>query len=298
MTVALVANIARPISSAISTAFSADSYGKLDAYGKIGAWSPLSLFSAGEVGAWYDPSDLTTMFQDRAGTTPVTADGQTVGKILDKSGRGNHATAPSDAARPLYKTDGTYHWLQFDGVDDSLSTAAINFTGTHYMSSFVGFSNHLIDLYSHVYAIGDGLQGNVPGGAWLYIIDTGYPSFANQSTTVTSNFIGSSIAGTPGAIPIDTPQVAAGVYDCAGATFNDVVKHIAIDPWDDGKTWTQIGTGFNGTGTYGNLPLILGRLFSRTFNGNIYSLIIRGALSTTDEITNTETWVNQRTGAY
>lgn len=49
------------------------------------SWSPLSLFASSEVGAWYDPSDLTTMFQDRAGTAPVTADGQTVGLILDKS---------------------------------------------------------------------------------------------------------------------------------------------------------------------------------------------------------------------
>ena len=48
-------------------------------------FSPASLFASGEQGAWYDPSDLTTMFQDRAGTTPVTADGQTVGLILDKS---------------------------------------------------------------------------------------------------------------------------------------------------------------------------------------------------------------------
>lgn len=44
----------------------------------------------------------TTMFQDRAGTTPVTTPGQTVGKRLDKSGRGNHAVAPTDAARPTY----------------------------------------------------------------------------------------------------------------------------------------------------------------------------------------------------
>jgi len=44
-----------------------------------------ALFASGEQGAWYDPSDLSTMFQNRAGTTPVTADGQTVGLILDKS---------------------------------------------------------------------------------------------------------------------------------------------------------------------------------------------------------------------
>ena len=92
----------------------------------IHTFSPADLFLNGEQGAWYDPSDLTTMFQDRAGTTPVTADGQTVGLILDKSGRGNHATAHSDAARPLYRTDGTYHWIQFDGVDDNFDTGVIN----------------------------------------------------------------------------------------------------------------------------------------------------------------------------
>ncbi len=48
-------------------------------------YSPISLFEAGEQGAWYDPSDLTTLFQDTAGTTPVTATGQSVGLLLDKS---------------------------------------------------------------------------------------------------------------------------------------------------------------------------------------------------------------------
>jgi hypothetical protein len=48
-------------------------------------FSPLSLFAASEPGVWYDPSDLTTMFQDTAGTTPVTTPGQTVALLLDKS---------------------------------------------------------------------------------------------------------------------------------------------------------------------------------------------------------------------
>lgn len=48
-------------------------------------FSPASLFSAGEQGAWYDPSDLTTLFTDSAGTTPVTAVEQFVGLMLDKS---------------------------------------------------------------------------------------------------------------------------------------------------------------------------------------------------------------------
>jgi len=64
-------------------------------------FSPASLFAAGEQGVWYDPSDLTTLFQDSAGTTPVTAVEQPVGRMLDKSGRGNHATQSTSAARPV-----------------------------------------------------------------------------------------------------------------------------------------------------------------------------------------------------
>ena len=44
-----------------------------------------SLFANNEQGFWYDPNDLRTMFQDSAGTIPVTAAGQPVGLLLDKS---------------------------------------------------------------------------------------------------------------------------------------------------------------------------------------------------------------------
>lgn len=44
-----------------------------------------SLFANNEQGFAYDPNDLSTMFQDAAGTIPVTGAGQPVGLILDKS---------------------------------------------------------------------------------------------------------------------------------------------------------------------------------------------------------------------
>lgn len=49
------------------------------------AWSrePLWLFGNGAKGAWYDPSDMSTLFQDQV--TPVTAMEQFVGIVLDKS---------------------------------------------------------------------------------------------------------------------------------------------------------------------------------------------------------------------
>lgn len=83
-------------------------------------WTPKKLFTAGEAGAWYDPSDISTLFMDAAGTVPVTADGDPVGMMKDKSGNGNHATQTLSASRPTYRTDGVKKWLQGDGVDDYL----------------------------------------------------------------------------------------------------------------------------------------------------------------------------------
>ena len=81
-------------------------------------FTPLSLFQSGEQGAWYDPSDLSTLFQDAAGTTPVTLDGQPAGLVTDKSGNGNNASQPVAAARPTYND--TPDRLTLDKVDDSI----------------------------------------------------------------------------------------------------------------------------------------------------------------------------------
>lgn len=57
----------------------------------------VTAFSAKELTA----INTATMFQDSAGTTPVAAVEQPVGKILDKSGRGNHASQTTAASRPV-----------------------------------------------------------------------------------------------------------------------------------------------------------------------------------------------------
>jgi hypothetical protein len=80
-------------------------------------FSPADLFSAGEQGAWYDPSDLTTLFDDSAGTTPVTAVEQFVGLMLDKSGRGNHATQTNSLKRP--KLAARYNLLTYSEQFDN-----------------------------------------------------------------------------------------------------------------------------------------------------------------------------------
>jgi hypothetical protein len=87
---------------------------------------PSDLFASGESGAFYDPSDMGTLFQDAAGTIPVTGPGDPVGQMLDKSGNGFHGVVPTSAARPVLMQDaGGRNYLDFDGVDDILESPAL-----------------------------------------------------------------------------------------------------------------------------------------------------------------------------
>ena len=108
-------------------------------------FDPLVLFADGKQGMWYDPSDLSTLFQDVAGTVPVTTDHKPVAKMLDKSGNNNHATPPTAASRPLYKTEPSR--LLLDKVDDRI---VINFpkriVGSMTIATTTGTATYGVDI--------------------------------------------------------------------------------------------------------------------------------------------------------
>jgi hypothetical protein len=82
-------------------------------------FNPTTLF-AGNTGGWWDVSDMSKLFEDSAGTTPVTAADQPVGRIEDKSGNGNLILQATSTKRPYLRISGALWWLEFDGVDDFL----------------------------------------------------------------------------------------------------------------------------------------------------------------------------------
>lgn len=99
----------------------------------LGGFSPLLWFGSGQQGAWYDPSDFTTLFQDSAGTTPVTAVEQPVGLMLDKSGRGNHAAQATAGNRPTLSAR-----VNILSATETLSTQTVTTQATAYNFYFTG----------------------------------------------------------------------------------------------------------------------------------------------------------------
>jgi len=117
-------------------------------------FSIADLFASSEAGAWYGPSDLSTLFQDSAGTTLVTTAGQPVGLMLDNSGNDNHAAQATAAARPTYQTGPARATI--DGVDDRLSVTVPvgGFTGTMVLGTDQGTASYGVNIPAGPYDIG------------------------------------------------------------------------------------------------------------------------------------------------
>lgn len=250
--------------------------------GKV-SFLPSSLFAAGIQGVWYDPSDMSTMFQDDAGTTPVTALGQSVGKILDKSGRGNHATQATASSRPIWQQDASgYYYLGFDGSNDSLSTSSIDFSGTDKMTLWTGMRK-LSSPFGFVTELSPVVTSN-NGSFALFTFTDSKVYFGSNGTTANYQQVATSAESAP----------LTGVYTCEsdiGGPRLSIRKNGAL---------SSSNTTSQGSGNFGNYALFIGRRnnSSEPFNGRIYSFILRGAASSSTEISTTETWVNAKTGAY
>ncbi len=255
---------------------------------------PRSLFASGEQGIWLDPSDFSTLYQDSAGTTPVTALGQPVGLALDKSGRGNHASQATAARRPTLQQDSNgLYYLSFDGTDDGMATPSINFTGTDKMTVWAGVRKNADVSTGALLELSAQSTGAVNPGSFG-IFAPRNAAAAEYSFLLCGSAV-TSYSATPFAAPIT--NVLSVAYDIAGAARADEVKprvNSAI------PTLTGADSVNTGTGNFGNYPLYIGRRNNALlpFNGRIYQLIIRGAASNAGQIAATEAWVNSKTRAY
>lgn len=243
------------------------------------------LFANGEQGFFYDPNDLSTLYQDAAGTIPVTAAGQPVGLILDKSGRNNHAYQDASASRSILRQNAVTgaNYLEFDGTDDFLQTSNIDFTATDKVSLFAGVrKNHgavrmLCELSSDMNVNAGSFYLTAPENA------QGRYGFkaranANQGPLMTALTQNTSIDDT-------CVLSASGDLSADRNTIrrNGLLSAISYDL---------------GAGNYGNYPLYIGRRGGTIlpFNGHIYGLIGIGKLTTDTETETIEKEFAKRVG--
>ena len=238
-----------------------------------------SLFSAGEQGVWYDPSDFSTLFQD-AGTTPVTAAGQTVALMRDKSGRGNHLTLTNCT---LQTDTSGLNYIAFNGTTSSAVTAAIDFTATDKMTVVAGIRKLNATAAFNVF-LETGANG--VSGFGIFAPDSNNNDYAFWLKGQSRATAGSYVA------PIS--NVLSVRHDCSQATAATQTR-----PRVNGTPLSGAGT-ISAAGNFANEAIHLGARAGTSlfFNGRLYSLIARGALSTDAQIVNTERYVNSKTGAY
>ena len=252
------------------------------------AFSPVQLFAAGEQGAWYDPSDLTTLFQDSAGTIPVTTAGQPVGRMLDKSGRGNHATQATSAARPTYQTSGGLHWLVFDGVDDVMVAPNHPFSFTGPVSAFIAFSKSSSTTYSTLFSAG------AIGNATLNVSNTMafQPIDVGWSTDV---YYPAGVRAGP-SIYLGSPYV--GVFNIQNWSLH---KISGTQGKINSVSYTPTAYGAASPAALNSGPMRIGSfdpvvLANGAYAGKMFGMVVRGVASTATEISNTEAFLNNKAG--
>lgn len=227
---------------------------------------------------WLDPSDVSTLQQDSAGITPVTAAGDPIGRIMDKSGAANHCIQATAASRPLWQKT----LAAFDGTDDSWGSAAsIDFTSTDKVTVIAGVrktSFVAIGIVAELSAVASTNNGAFflagpanPGQSEFTYLSRGT---ANASAVATGQ-------------PSPVTAVLTGISDIAAPS---TTLRVNGTPVVSGAT--------QGTGNFGNYPLFIGRRnnASLPFNGNLYGLIVIGRLLSAFELSVCERYMAQQAG--
>lgn len=127
------------------------------------------LFSGNTPGFWYDPNDLSTMFQDASGTVPVSTGGQPVGLMLDKS-KGLKRSSN-------FNTNGT--WAA--GAEWTINGEIATFSGTGsftnldklFMANPITKIGDILKISINVLSITGSLQVILSGGDKAYITKSG-----------------------------------------------------------------------------------------------------------------------------
>lgn len=264
---------------------------KLGVTNVSGGFNPLSLFANGEQGAWYDPSDLTTVFQPD-GTTPTVpwvsgtvTDANRVGKLVDKSRESGYDLIQTTATKcPTLVSAGGLYYLDFDGTDDGMRTTANIPFGTNSvqeMSVFAAAQKDSAGVLQNVVEFSNNL-GSQDGVFRLFY------TAGNLWRSVQKGDVANTLQ-TP--IITDNPDkvIMTSVASILAPSHLFRIDGSLIDS----------STNSLGNGPYTDQPLNIGSRAggnSARLDGRIYGIIVRGKVSTADEISSVETYLADKSG--
>lgn len=240
-------------------------------------WAPAALFQASEGGLWgtVRTSDL---WQDTARTTPVTAAGQSVAswRLYTASGV-VYAEQATGTSQPTYQTDANgVPYLNFDGTNDGLVISTLDMSASDELTLVIAHrriratttASSMIELTS------DGASNN--GG--FYVRAPWSSPYVAVARGTTSNQLNTSDSAAPISnvltvlADISAPSLATRLNGAAAAS----------------------NTSSMGTGNFANAIFTIGRRNNADlpFQGWVYGLIFRGALTSGASLTSAEAWAD------
>lgn len=174
-----------------------------------------------------------------------------------------------------YDTVGFPHYIEYDGVDDSYQTAAIDFSGTNAVTMW--HAGTALAENAMVVELSANSSAN-NGSFWYYKAGNTADAYRKGN--------GAGVETTTGLLfVVPSTRIFAYGFDLAGTPEVFVRRLDAVGV----VTGTQESTD-SGAGPMGNYPLYIGRRnnASLPFTGREHCLIVRGAASTATEITSIE----------
>lgn len=174
--------------------------------------------------------------------------------------------------------------LQYDGVDDFLQTASVNFSATDKMFVCAG-----VRKFTNTAGIVAELSSSFTANAGTFYLISGIDGVYDYSS-ISRGTAAAAPAQAGGIASIAAPDtsVLSSAHDIAGDLTTFRRNSVAATS----------GTADKGTGNYGNYAMYFGRRagVSLPYNGLDFGFVIVGKTLTAAQISSTERWMAQRTG--
>jgi hypothetical protein len=246
------------------------------------SFNPVALYAGGKVGGFWDVANRSTLFQDTAGTSLVTATGQSVARVNDLSGNGNNFTQGTAANQPTFQIDSAGRpYLSPDGVNDFMSLA-INLTALSSATFWIAAYKPNDTSFEVAFEYGPNISTTAGFVLWKDA----------AAATVT--------AGHRGATGSDAVTRAVG---SGASTFVSIGLSDIVAPSINARTNGALGTAntvATGGGNYGSNTLyVMARAGAGSWwSGRIYAWgFIQGLMATDDQV-KLSAFLNSRVSAY